>query len=159
MQHEGHVVVPTQYVDLESNFSLGAWINRIWTGIVAIDGVDATRHARRARLESPELIWKPQDARSDTTLGAFRRFMRAHGHGRVRHAFVEPGSGIALGRWVHSLRYKVAKLNAERFARLNDTGFIWDRVLKKLAAAKARLKPEGGAKGPRLGPGASAGSR
>ena len=101
-------------------YRLGQWVN------VQRTRQDRMSAERKARLDALGFIW---DALADQWEEGYRHleaFVSEHTHCKVPLRY-QSADGYRLGIWVNKLRQKQDSMSAERKARLDALGFIWDR--------------------------------
>jgi helicase associated protein len=102
---------------------LGAWVNKQRQrreGMLA---------ERRARLDALGFTLDPHTAHWEEGFQHLQVYANEHGHCRVPYGHVT-ANGYRLGQWVQSQRNKKASISAERKARLDALGFVWDVLAK-----------------------------
>jgi superfamily II DNA or RNA helicase len=115
---EGDCLVPQGYV--EGNFLLGTWGQNKKKGILRAD--------RIARLDAEGFVWEPFEKKWEKGFVAFLKFKKREGRSLVRADHIE--GKFRLGRWVSKQRTKKEEgsLSAEKIARLDAEGFVWDEL-------------------------------
>jgi hypothetical protein len=106
---------------VEGNFNLGAWVSTQRTR------KDLLRLERKRRLEAIGFVWDWTDFRWEQGFTALLKFKRREGHCRVP-IFHSEGDH-RLGWWVSTQRRNKKELSAERKARLNKIGFVWNEEI------------------------------
>ena len=115
---EGHGNVPARYPE---NSSLGTWLSqqRVFkkTGTLSPE--------RIVWLEGLGVVWDPLDAAWEAQFAALQAFHSREGHANVPQDYPENPS---LGRWLTKQRTskRTGTLSAERSARLEALGVVWD---------------------------------
>ena len=110
--------MPARYPE---NPSLGNWLTTQRqskrTGTLSAE--------RITRLEALRIVWNPLDAAWEAQFAALKAFKVSKGHGNVPSAYPENSS---LGSWLkHQRTYKkMGTLSAERIARLEALGVVWE---------------------------------
>lgn len=145
----GHCDVP--HTHIEAGYRLGEWVNNQRQnhrlGKLAVE--------RIARLESLGMTWgEARDERWEKGFAALEAFRCREGHSRVPPRYMK--GKFRLGEWVNNQRLnrRKGKLAAERIAKLEALGFVWntqadrwERGLAALQAFRARaghcIVPEG----------------
>jgi hypothetical protein len=82
---------------------------------------------RIRRLKTIGFVWDPLDAEWESMFVALGAFKKVHGNCRVPAEWPE---NRRLGMWVGTQRRrrKEGKLSQERISRLNEIGFVWDKL-------------------------------
>jgi hypothetical protein len=126
---------------VESNFNLGLWVS------TQRSRKDNLSVERKRRLDAMGFVWDFRDLLWDRGFAALLKFKRREGHCHVP-AFHSEGN-YKLGYWVSTQRrYKKVyekEMSAERKARLNKIGFVWNEN-KGASAHQARTPRSGKAK-------------
>lgn len=130
----GHSRVKQRYRD-EDSYRLGAWAS------VQRQQRRQLSRERVRRLESlPGWTWRLDDAKWEEAYERLERFVRQHGHARVRKEHVEE-DGFRLGGWAASQRRHRRSLTAERSQRLEALpGWTWHTKDAQWEEAYARLE-------------------
>jgi len=88
-------------------------------------------------LDEAGFAWNPQAEKWESHFRELKLFHEKHGHVRVGE--LEGRSDLAAWCWDQTRHYKKGEVTAERVARLNALGFVWnpredffDRMLPKL---------------------------
>ena len=115
---EGHCRVPQKYK--ERGYPLGQWVS------VQRARQNALSDKRRQRLDDLGFIWDILEANWDEGFGYLRSYKDREGHCRVPTSHKE--NGFSLGRWVSFQRSQKDDLTAERRQKLNDLGFVWNKL-------------------------------
>jgi hypothetical protein len=102
---------------VEGNFNLGPWVStqRSRKDLLSLE--------RKRRLDAIEFVWDWIDYRWEQGFTALLKFNRREGHCHVP-IFHREGDQ-RLGWWVSTQR-RNNDLSAERKARLNKIGFVWN---------------------------------
>jgi hypothetical protein len=103
---------------VESKFKLGPWVT---TQRYYKDNLSAER---KRRLNALGFVWNWRDYLWDRGFTALLKFKRREGHCHVP-AFHSEGN-YKLGYWVSTQRRHKKEMSAERKARLNKIGFVWN---------------------------------
>ena len=113
---KGHCY-PSRY-HIEGKFKLGPWVTnqRYYK-----DNLSAER---KRRLNALGFVWNWRDYLWDRGFAALLKFKRREGHCRVPTLHSE--GDHRLGWWVSTQRRNRKDLSAERKARLNKIGFVWN---------------------------------
>jgi len=118
-ENQGHCGVPKKWSE---NPELGRWVS-VQRHVYKKGKLSAERVVR---LEALGFEWDPFTADWEALFQSLVVFKENQGHCRVPQRWSE---NPELGRWVSTQRgvYKKGKLSAERVARLEALGFVWDR--------------------------------
>jgi len=121
-KREGDCLVPQGHT--EGDFHLGVWVHTQRQN--RRKGSLSTE--RIARLDAEGFVWGPFEEAWELGFAAFLKFKKRERHCLVPALHIE--DRFRLGRWVSKQRTSKAEgsLNAERIARLNAEGFIWDQL-------------------------------
>ena len=113
---EGHCCPPRRHV--EGNFQLGDWVSvhRYRKEFVPTE--------RKRRLDAIGFVWDWRDYFWEQNFAALLKFKRREGHCRVPSIHRE--GDLKLGLWATTQRRKRKTMLAERRARLNKIGFVWN---------------------------------
>jgi Helicase associated domain len=113
---EGHCCPQRRHV--EGDFKLGNWVSvqRYHKEFVS------TEHKRR--LNAIGFVWDWRDYFWEQNFAALLKFKRRQGHCRVPSIHRE--GDLKLGLWATTQRRKRKTMLAERRARLNKIGFVWN---------------------------------
>jgi len=115
-RREGHCCPSRHHV--ERNFELGQWVS------VQRYRKDLLKVERKRRLDAIGFVWDWYDYRWERGFKALLKFKRREGHCRVP-IFHNEGNH-RLGRWVSTQRRHRKEMSAERKARLDKVGFVWN---------------------------------
>src|SRR5262249_55509404 len=117
---EGHCDVPTLHV--EAGFPLGRWVNKQRQ----LKKQGSLRADRIARLDAEAFVWDTLGEAWEQGFAALLRFKKRERHCLVPQVHIE--GDFQLGGWVHTQRQNRRKgsLSAERIARLDAEGFVWN---------------------------------
>lgn len=113
---EGHSCPSRRHV--EGKFKLGNWV------AVQRYHKDLLSAKRKRRLDAMGFVWDWRDYFWEQNFAALLKFKRREGHCRVP-AFHREGD-LKLGLWATTQRRKRKIMLAERRARLNKIGFVWN---------------------------------
>jgi superfamily II DNA or RNA helicase len=91
---------------------------------VVIVGVDDETIAK-SRLDALGFIWDPLEVQWEEGFEQLQAFVTEHGHCKVPAKYLT-ADGYRLGSWVDKQRQRQVGMRAERKARLDALGFIWD---------------------------------
>jgi len=114
---------------IEGKFKLGPWVS---TQRYYKDNLSAER---KRRLTALGFVWNWRDHLWDRGFAALLKFKRREGHCRVPTLHSE--RNYKLGWWVSTQRRYKKDMSAERKARLNKIGFVWNE--NKGAGAYSRI--------------------
>ena len=133
---QGDVLVAWQFKTADG-FGLGAWVNQ--QRFAKGKGKLATE--RIARLEELGFVWDPLDKMWDSAFRHLQHYQAVHGDVLVPWQF-KTADGFGLGRWVKQQRFAKGKgqLAADRIARLEELGFVWDPWDKMWDSAFRKLQ-------------------
>ena len=131
---KGHCC-PSRY-HIEGKIKLGTWVI---TQRYCKDNLSAQR---KRRLDAIGFVWNWIDYRWEQGFIALLKFKRREGHCRVP-IFHSEGDH-RLGWWVSTQRQRRKGLSAQRKARLNKIGFVWNESMG--AGAYSRRLRNGKAK-------------
>jgi hypothetical protein len=115
-EREGHAMVPLDHI--EGGLKLGVWVNNLRARSERIEP------EQRARLNRIGFVWSTLDESFDQYFRLLEAFVAREGHARVPTNHLEAGQ--PLGNWVNKLRTRRDAQSADRLARLDQIGFIWD---------------------------------
>jgi hypothetical protein len=103
---------------IEGNFQLGNWVSvqRYRKELVPTE--------RKRRLDAIGFVWDWRDYFWEQNFAALLKFKRREGHCRVPSIHRE--GDLKLGLWATTQRRKRKTMLAERRARLNKIGFVWN---------------------------------
>ncbi len=113
---EGHTCPSRHHV--EAGFPLGQWVSvqRYRKGVMPID--------RRRHLDRIGFVWDWRHDLWEQNFAALLKFKRREGHCCVPTRYEE--SDLKLGLWVVTQRRNRKEMSAERRARLDKIGFVWN---------------------------------
>src|SRR6516165_235724 len=113
---QGHCRPSRHHVD--GNFKLGPWVatQRYNKGNLSVE--------RKRRLNAIGFVWNWRDYLWDRGFAALLKFKRREGHCHVPALHSE--GNFKLGYWVSTQRRNKKEMSAERKARLNKIGFVWN---------------------------------
>jgi superfamily II DNA or RNA helicase len=78
-----------------------------------------------ARLDAVGFVWDPLEAQWEEGFQQLQAYVKDRGHRRVPAKYIT-SDGYRLGTWVDKQRQNQDRMLAERKARLDGVGFIWD---------------------------------
>jgi hypothetical protein len=117
VNEQGDCRVPFTHLSADG-YRLGAWVNKLRQ---KQNGMPAER---KARLDALGFIWDPHLAQWDEGFKQLQTYVSEHEHCRVPYGHVT-ADGYRLGQWVQ-MRRRQDSTSAERKARLDALGFVWD---------------------------------
>jgi superfamily II DNA or RNA helicase len=118
IKDNGHCRIPGKYKSSDG-YPLGQWVNGQRSRMKSISA------RRKSRLEGVGFLWDGFTIIWEEGFVHLQAFVRDNGHCRVPSAYNSP-DGYRVGQWVNTQRTMQKKLSAERKARLDALGFIWD---------------------------------
>jgi Helicase associated domain len=113
---EGHCCPSRHHVG--GKFKLGDWVS------VQRYRQDLLSAKRKRRLDAIGFVWDWREYVWEQNFAALLKFKRREGHCCVPTSHKE--GGLKLGWWVATQRRNRKKMSAERRARLNKIGFVWN---------------------------------
>jgi Helicase associated domain len=113
---EGHCCPSRHHV--EGKFKLGDWV------AVQRYRQDLLSAKRKRRLDAVGFVWDWREYLWEQNFAALLKFKRREGHCCVP-TFHKEG-GLKVGWWVATQRRNRKEMSAERRARLNKNGFVWN---------------------------------
>jgi helicase associated protein len=127
---EGHCCPSRRHV--ENGYELGQWVSvqRYRKDVLPID--------RKRRLDAIGFVWDWRDDLWEQNFAALLKFKRRKGHCCVPTLHRE--SDLKLGWWVATQRRNWKEMLAERRARLNKIGFVWNAPLRGRAATALKVE-------------------
>ncbi len=150
-QQHGHLLIPTESAEHEA---LRLWVIaqrldlRLGRTLPAhLARLEALGFRQKARAASRVACRLPATVRWEEFFEQLRAFHKLHGHTRVYGR--KEVEYIALGKWARLQRYQHRNgvLNAERARLLDELGFEWSWILKRVRTP-ARKKPSDQSTGP-----------
>jgi hypothetical protein len=130
---EGHCCPPRRHV--EGNFKLGNWVSvqRYHKEFVSTE--------RKRRLDAIGFVWDWWDYFWEQNFAALLKFKRREGHCRVPAFHRE--CDLKLGLWATTQRRKRSRktMLAERRARLNKIGFVWNPPVGPIPLSTRSIAP------------------
>ena len=123
----GDLDVPARYVDGEG-YPLGAWIAAMrrcragYTGILTKE--------RAERLDRLGMIWDKNDYLFERNYAAAEAYYRAHGDLNVPVRY-RTENGVNLGAWLHDIKRRRQELDADKAARLDRIGMVWESAYER----------------------------
>ena len=120
----------------EGNFKLGQWVSvqRYRANFVPVE--------RKRRPAAIGFVWDWLDLRWEQGFAALLKFKRREGHCRV--PILHNEGKIRLGWWVSTQRVRRPELSAERKARLNKIGFVWNARAGRRIGYRPKVRPSRG---------------
>lgn len=116
----GHLNVPRDHVTPDG-YRLGQWIRR--QRMHRNKGSLAA--SRIAALDRLGIDWEPAQTAWQRHFAAAVAYFRAHGNLKVHYHYVDPVSGLTLGRWIRGLRQRKNGLTDDQITALDSIGMIW----------------------------------
>jgi len=115
-QREGHCSPSRDHI--EGKFNLGQWVSvqRYRKDLLPVE--------RRRRLDAIGFVWDGLDYLWEQAFAALLNFKRCEGHCRVPALYCD--GNLKLGYWVSTQRKNRDEMSAERRARLDKIGFVWN---------------------------------
>jgi hypothetical protein len=103
---------------VEGNFNLGSWVStqRSCKNLLPLE--------RKRRLDAIGFVWDRNDDRWERGFTALLKFKRREHNCHVPKFHRE--GNYKLGWWVSTQRKRRKRMSAERKARLNKIGFVWN---------------------------------
>ena len=121
-EKHGDLNVTKDYV--VDGLKLGIWILRMRQGYS--DEREAVVNAeKKAKLDSIGMIWSMKSEQWERNYLEAMRYFNEHGNLYMDIKYMTD-TGFKLGYWVSHLRADRDKLSAERIARLDAIGMVWD---------------------------------
>jgi hypothetical protein len=122
-KREGHCFPSRHHV--EGKFNLGSWVStqRYRRDLLPLN--------RKRRLDAIGFVWDWRGYLWDQNFAALLKFKRRKGHCCVP-TFHKEGD-LKLGYWVATQRRNRKEMSAERRARLNKLGFVWNVLMGPIA--------------------------
>jgi superfamily II DNA or RNA helicase len=118
VKEHGHCRVRHDY-ETADGFRLGEWVSH------QSRARNEMPTKRRTRLDGLGFIWGRYTGWWEEGFAHLQAFVQQHGHRGVPHGYLCP-DGYRLGAWVGNQRQTQDPMPAERKARLDALGFIWD---------------------------------
>ena len=132
----GNLDIPVRYIDKEDDMPLGKWLasQRKYKNTSYILQEDAQE--RIHRLDAIGMVWDVYDFRWENNFQAAKEYYEKHGNLKISSKYVTE-DGIALGRWITSLRTEYRKkqgpgtcITEEQIKRMDGIGMIWESKLE-----------------------------
>lgn len=121
-EKHGDLNVPKDYV--VDGLKLGIWILRMRKA--QSDQRDAVvTPEKKAKLDSIGMIWNVLSEQWERNYLEAMQYFNEHGNLYMSNTYITE-SGFKLGFWISHLRFDKEKLSAERIARLDAIGMVWD---------------------------------
>ena len=111
----GHCVVPDAY---DLNPALGTWVQKQRSNKVRLPD-DKVK-----RLNSIGFVWDPLNDQWEARFSELEKYKKKHKDCNVPASFKE---NRLLANWVQTQRANLNNIEKDRFKKLNQLGFIWDR--------------------------------
>lgn len=144
----GNLDIPVDYVN-QNGVRLGAWILNVRMGVKKGNARTPLTAEQIRRLDELGMNWNGKhNASWEKAYTAACRYQKKYGNLEIPVAYTT-SDGIALGRWIR--RQKTAKLTAERKAKLEAIGMIWEKEdpwMDKFSLVKAYYEQHGHTKMP-----------
>jgi helicase associated protein len=117
---------------VESGFNLGQWVSvqRYRKDVLSVE--------RKRRLDKIGFVWDWRDNLWEQSFAAILKFKRREGSCCVPTYHRE--GDLKLGWWVATQRRNRKEMTAERRARLNKIGFVWNAPLMGRAAHLFKIR-------------------
>ena len=115
---EGHCRVSQGYK--EQGYALGQWVS------VQRARQNTLSEGRRQRLDDLDFVWDILEANWKEGFRYLKIYKDREGHCLVPTSHKE--NGFPLGRWVSFQRSQKDDLTAERRQKLDDLGFVWNKL-------------------------------
>ena len=119
----GDLDVPARYVDGDG-YPLGAWISTMRKSRSGDTFTGVLNRERAAMLDELGMIWDKNDYLFERNFAAAQAYFAAHGDLNVPVRY-RTEDGINLGAWLHDLKRRKDSLDAEKVARLDAIGMVW----------------------------------
>ena len=119
-KREGHCNVP--YSHKEEGFTLGLWLGKQRK----VKKAQKLSREQEKKLNDIGLVWAVNKDLFETRFSLLVEFKNREGHCLVPNRYKE--NGFNLGKWVQHRRAEVLTISADRKAKLDDIGFIWDKL-------------------------------
>jgi hypothetical protein len=115
-EREGHCCPARDHI--EGKFNLGQWVSvqRYRKNLLPVE--------RKRRLDTIGFVWDWRDYLWDEHFAVLLKFRQRFGHCFVPSLYNE--GFFKLGYWVSTQRRYRDEMSAERRARLNNIGFVWN---------------------------------
>lgn len=144
-REHGDLLIPNQYVTSEG-VRLGQWIAAMRQAYCGQNGYRLNEDQIR-QLDEIGMVWNPYEDRWNRACDCAADFYKRHGHLNIPATY-KCEDGFALGQWIDRQRkqYAAGKLSAEREAKLNVLGVVWEKVdpwEQRYALAKAYAEENG----------------
>ena len=117
-EREGHCRVPARFI--ENGFNLGIWVNnhRSQKNKLPIERIN--------RLNELGFVWDFLNEIWELMFSALVAYKKREGHLNLLRNYSQ--DGLNLGIWVANQRRTKDKLSAEKIKRLDELGFVWNRL-------------------------------
>jgi hypothetical protein len=129
-EREGHCRVPARHI--ENGFNLGIWVNnhRSQKNTLPIDRIN--------RLNQLGFVWDYLNEIWEKMFSTLVAYKNREGHVNILRDYSE--DGLNLGIWIANQRRTKDKLSADKIERLDELGFIWNRLDDKWEEGFSALK-------------------
>jgi superfamily II DNA or RNA helicase len=130
VNENGNCLVPPRY-ETPSGYRLGNWVlfQRVKQNRMPAE--------RRARLDAINFVWDPRAAQWEEAFKHLEAFRKENGNCVVPFSY-KTSDGYRLGGWVNRQRNRT--ISADRKARLDALGFIWDPIIAQWEEGFSHLK-------------------
>jgi hypothetical protein len=118
---EGHCLIPALHT--EKGINLGKWVSHQRTCKPKLS------EERVKRLVNIGFVWNVKKSSWDVAYELLLQYRRRTGHSDVPRLHEE--DGFKLGSWVKTQRSTRLTMPEDRRAKLNELGFIWDKLDEK----------------------------
>jgi hypothetical protein len=115
---EGHANVSMKHV--EDGYKLGSWVSNQRTKQPTLSA------EQLAKLNDVGFVWEVWSSAWDLGYEKLQEFHQREGHSLVPRDHIE--DGYKLGSWVSNQRTKQLNLSAEMLAKLDELGFVWNKI-------------------------------
>ena len=138
-RREGHIKVPTRFIDPDTGCHLGNFINCVRQAKRGT-GHDIVLTDRQIEmLNDLGMVWQVQASPLpfDTYYEELLRYYRREGHIRVPGNYIVPENGCKLGKFIQRMRAIRAGtassgfITQEQIAKLDAMGMVWNASFKK----------------------------
>lgn len=121
----GNLAVAGEYV-CDDGYKLGSWMNNQRTNYLSPSRYHKLSHEQAKRLENIGMVWKPKEARWETSFDLAREYFAKYGNLLIPKKY-KTSDGYCLGEWIAFQRElkRKGKLEEEKIGRLNSIGMDW----------------------------------